>query len=154
VFDADTLAPLGSQSVEETSDEPSFSADSRWLAIAERVGPWRPSGVPQRVAEWIGDRVRPAAESVRVIRLADGKTVGQLNGRTSPTLTTDGLLWTVTRAGEADEATLIAERWSPDPPGPPAALVGATALIFGAAGWSLCRSRQPAPRSAGPPPLG
>jgi hypothetical protein len=119
VYDAETMALLSSQSIKNW-DEPIFSGDGKWSMFSERDDPWNPSWLPDRVANWINQYLRLTDTTIRVVRLADGKTVRRLSRRSSPKFTTDGYLWTVTEASRSDDtAILLAERWSPEQPAPP-----------------------------------
>jgi hypothetical protein len=144
LYDADTRARLKSPDIEiERISHQHFSADGRWLALSEKRVPWRPTWLPSRLIDWINRWTGPADQTVHVIRLEDGKAVRKLSGRTSPTLTTDGYLWTVTEADRNnDTATLFAERWSPEAPGPPWWLILITAVGLLA---MLRAGRKPAP---------
>jgi hypothetical protein len=141
IYDAETRAPIVSKRVIAAwQDDIIFSADGRWLAFPAQTEPWHPSWAPDRVADWVNRIIRPADMCFDVVRLADGKMVRQLFGRTSPTLTTDGHLWTVTERDRTDDTvTLIAERWSPESLGPPWWLMLLT--VGGCVGtvWLSCR---------------
>jgi hypothetical protein len=143
IYDAETLARLSSAEM-VTSDyfDPVFSADGKWLAIAEHLGsPW-PSWLPDRFVEFIERFVPRMLSCFRIIRLADGKTVRHLPFDSLPIFTPDGCIWTVKRTDHGGETdTIISERWSPEAPGPPWWLTLFTGGIGFAMAWDL-RPRQ------------
>jgi hypothetical protein len=120
VYDAETLAAVGSFAARDRPWEPSFSPDGNWAMFCQRGEQWKPDWMPERAADWIERQLHLADSIICIVRLTDGKIVRRLSGRTSPSFTTDGSVWTVTEAGRTDDAVmLLAERWSPESPSPP-----------------------------------
>ena len=145
IYDPETWAALSSPVPHANFDfaPMNFSADGKYVEFSESSEPWNPSWLPGWAADKINRLLGLSGTSFRVMRLADGKTVRHLYGRTNPSLTTDGYLWTVTQKDRTDEnVTLLAERWSPETPGPPWWLMMLTAGGCVLIVWDIRRGRR------------